>query len=121
MGERGWDCISPNRLLKLTAGKSGRRAHSARAVPSVLLCPSPAKEVNKMTKKILIIEDDPATQRLVEYSLKQEGYNVITASNGLEGMRKVLNELNTDEAMQLLIEKLSKTKTNAEFLMSMNK
>ncbi|MCM8790758.1 MAG: transcription termination factor Rho [Candidatus Omnitrophica bacterium] len=35
-------------------------------------------------------------------------------------MRKVLNELNTDEAMQLLIEKLSKTKTNAEFLMSMN-
>jgi len=35
-------------------------------------------------------------------------------------MRKVLNELNTDEAMQLLLEKLSKTKTNAEFLMSMN-
>jgi len=36
-------------------------------------------------------------------------------------MRKVLNDLNTDEAMQLLIEKLAKTKTNAEFLMSMNK
>lgn len=36
-------------------------------------------------------------------------------------LRKVLNELNTDEAMQLLISKLSKTKTNAEFLMSMNK
>ena len=36
-------------------------------------------------------------------------------------MRKVLNELNSDEAMQLLIEKLSKSKTNAEFLMSMNK
>jgi len=35
-------------------------------------------------------------------------------------MRKVLNELNSDEAMQLLIDKLSKTKTNAEFLMSMN-
>ncbi|MFH0732722.1 MAG: transcription termination factor Rho [Candidatus Omnitrophota bacterium] len=35
-------------------------------------------------------------------------------------MRKVLNELNTDEAMQLLIEKLKKTKTNAEFLMSIN-
>jgi transcription termination factor Rho len=35
-------------------------------------------------------------------------------------MRKVLNDLNSDEAMQLLIEKLSKTKTNAEFLMSMN-
>lgn len=35
-------------------------------------------------------------------------------------MRKVLNELNSVEAMELLIEKLSKTKTNAEFLMSMN-
>jgi len=35
-------------------------------------------------------------------------------------MRKVLNELNSDEAMQLLIEKLSKTKSNAEFLMSLN-
>ncbi|MDP3792069.1 MAG: transcription termination factor Rho [Candidatus Omnitrophota bacterium] len=35
-------------------------------------------------------------------------------------MRKVLQELNSDEAMQLLIEKLSKTKTNAEFLMTLN-
>ena len=35
-------------------------------------------------------------------------------------LRKALNELSTDEAMQLLIEKLGKTKTNAEFLMSMN-
>ena len=35
-------------------------------------------------------------------------------------MRKVLNELNSDEAMQLLIDKLLKSKTNAEFLMTMN-
>lgn len=35
-------------------------------------------------------------------------------------MRKALNELNSDEAMQLLIEKLSKTKSNVEFLLSMN-
>ena len=45
-----------------------------------------------MGKKILIIEDDPATQRLVDYSLKQEGYEIITASNGLEGIRKALGE-----------------------------
>jgi two-component system alkaline phosphatase synthesis response regulator PhoP len=45
-----------------------------------------------MTKKILIVEDDPATQRLVEYSLKQEGYQIITASNGLDGIRKALND-----------------------------
>ncbi len=35
-------------------------------------------------------------------------------------LRKVLNELNNIEAMELLIEKLSKTKNNQEFLNSMN-
>ncbi|MFA5068583.1 MAG: transcription termination factor Rho [Candidatus Omnitrophota bacterium] len=35
-------------------------------------------------------------------------------------LRKILNELPSDESMQLLIEKLSKSKTNAEFLMGMN-
>ncbi|MBI1977319.1 MAG: transcription termination factor Rho [Candidatus Omnitrophica bacterium] len=36
-------------------------------------------------------------------------------------LRKVLNELNSTEAMELLLERLSKAKTNAEFLMSLNK
>ena len=35
-------------------------------------------------------------------------------------LRKVLNELNNVEAMELLIEKLAKTKNNEEFLKSMN-
>ena len=35
-------------------------------------------------------------------------------------LRKVLNELNSVEAMELLLSKLSKTKTNKEFLESMN-
>jgi two-component system, OmpR family, alkaline phosphatase synthesis response regulator PhoP len=45
-----------------------------------------------MEKKILVIEDDPATSRLVDYSLRREGYQVITAFNGLEGIRKARNE-----------------------------
>lgn len=36
-------------------------------------------------------------------------------------MRKALNDLNPAEAMELLVEKLKKTKTNKEFLKSMNK
>ena len=36
-------------------------------------------------------------------------------------LRKVLNELNNVEAMELLVEKLSKTKANVEFLTSMNR
>jgi transcription termination factor Rho len=35
-------------------------------------------------------------------------------------LRKVLNELNPVEAMELLTERIKKTKTNAEFLMSLN-
>lgn len=35
-------------------------------------------------------------------------------------LRKVLNEMNSDEAMELLLDRLSKSKSNAEFLMSMN-
>ena len=36
-------------------------------------------------------------------------------------MRKVLNELNSVEAMELLLNKISKTKTNEEFLETLNK
>jgi transcription termination factor Rho len=36
-------------------------------------------------------------------------------------MRKALNDLNPVEAMELLVEKLRKTKTNKEFLKNMNK
>ncbi len=43
-------------------------------------------------KKILVIEDDPATTRLVDYSLRHHGYQVITASNGLDGIRKAQSE-----------------------------
>jgi len=35
-------------------------------------------------------------------------------------LRKVLNELNSDEAMELLIDRISKTKTNTDFLSNMN-
>jgi two-component system alkaline phosphatase synthesis response regulator PhoP len=45
-----------------------------------------------MSKKILVIEDDPATSRLVDYSLRHEGFEVTTSSNGLEGIRKARTE-----------------------------
>ena len=45
-----------------------------------------------MNKKILVVEDDPSASRLVGYALEQEGYRVITASDGLEGLTKAQNE-----------------------------
>jgi transcription termination factor Rho len=35
-------------------------------------------------------------------------------------MRRVLADMNAPDAMELLVGRLGKTKTNAEFLMSMN-
>ena len=41
-----------------------------------------------MNKKILVVEDDANAVKLIEYTLEQEGYQVITASDGLEGLTK---------------------------------
>ena len=45
-----------------------------------------------MTKKILVVEDDPAALRLVSYVLEAEGYEVVTAINGVEALRKAQQE-----------------------------
>ncbi len=37
--------------------------------------------------KILVVDDDPAGQRLLKYMLSPEGYEVITASNGISGLQ----------------------------------
>ncbi len=40
-----------------------------------------------MAAKILVVDDDPNVQRLLTYTLKQEGYEVIVAGDGAEGFR----------------------------------
>ena len=37
-------------------------------------------------KKILIIDDEPYIRRVIEFKLKQRGYQVITATNGEQGL-----------------------------------
>jgi CheY-like chemotaxis protein len=39
--------------------------------------------------KILLVEDDPISARLIEYALTKHGYGVTTASNGMAGLRFV--------------------------------
>lgn len=45
-----------------------------------------------MAKRILIIEDDPIALELIEYTLQQEGYETLTAPNGVEGLAKARDE-----------------------------
>jgi DNA-binding response OmpR family regulator len=40
-------------------------------------------------KTILVIEDDPAVLSMIEKHLTGEGYAVITASDGMEGLKRV--------------------------------
>lgn len=43
-------------------------------------------------EKILVIDDEAATRRLMEQALKKQGYEMLTASNGDEGLKKVMEE-----------------------------
>jgi len=45
-----------------------------------------------MGKKILVIEDDAIALRLIEYTLCKEGYEVLLAKDGREGMSKARSE-----------------------------
>lgn len=45
-----------------------------------------------MAKRVLIIEDDPIALELIEYALQQEGYETLTALNGVEGLAKARDE-----------------------------
>ena len=40
-----------------------------------------------MAAKILVVDDDPNVQRGLEYTLRQEGYDVVIASDGAEAFR----------------------------------
>ena len=43
-------------------------------------------------KKILVIEDNAINLRMVSYALTKQGYEVITATNGLIGFKKINEE-----------------------------
>ncbi len=40
-----------------------------------------------MAGKVLVIDDDASVQRLLQYALKQEGYDVVVSGSGEEGLR----------------------------------
>lgn len=46
-----------------------------------------------MTNKILVVEDELAISTLLQYNLKQAGYEVIQAFDGQEGLNKAVAEL----------------------------
>jgi len=49
--------------------------------------------MNKKDIKILLVDDEPDILEIVGYNLSSEGYQVITASNGEEAVKKAKKEL----------------------------
>ena len=45
-----------------------------------------------MTTKILVSEDDPSALKFTAYALEQAGYQVLTAANGVEGLKMAQEE-----------------------------
>jgi len=45
-----------------------------------------------MTRKVLIVEDDPSASSFASYALEQEGYKVLTAANGVDGLKMAQEE-----------------------------
>lgn len=44
-----------------------------------------------MSKRVLVVDDEPAIVELVEVLLNNEGFEVTSASNGAEGLRALKN------------------------------
>ena len=45
-----------------------------------------------MAKRVLVADDDPATVELLQEFLRGKGYEVLTASDGIEALQKVKEE-----------------------------
>jgi two-component system chemotaxis response regulator CheY len=45
-----------------------------------------------MAKKILIVDDSPSNRRMVQFTLKSGGYDVIEAEDGQDGLEKAIKD-----------------------------
>src|SRR4029078_3087717 len=73
-----------------TAASSGSRAKPAAAARSRFISRS-TQENATVTKRILVIEDEPQMLLGLRDNLELEGYEVITASDGEDGLAKAIS------------------------------
>jgi len=59
-----------------------------------------------MTKKILVVDDESSIVTLLQYNLKQAGFTVETASDGLEGFNAVLESKPDLIVLDLMLPKM---------------
>lgn len=52
---------------------------------------SPVSQLPEQDQCVLLVEDDPALRRYLEVVLQRAGYTVLSAGDGLEGMKVLLS------------------------------
>jgi DNA-binding response OmpR family regulator len=62
---------------------------------------------DKIKKTILLIEDDPLLVKMYKVKFEMEGFNVITAGDGEEGLQKALTEKVDFLILDVMMPKLS--------------
>lgn len=62
-------------------------------------------------QKILIVDDEPDILELIEYNLKKEGYQVYTASNGLDAIQQAKKHLPDLIVLDIMMPKLDGIET----------
>src|SRR4030042_938652 len=99
-------------------GKYGWNPSSGRAHLSILLSPFPRRmEVENplfhsgVKGKVLIVDDAPDTLDIIHKLLSFDGYEVITASSGEEGVKKVNDEKPDVVLMDLNLPGMNGTET----------
>jgi two-component system, OmpR family, alkaline phosphatase synthesis response regulator PhoP len=59
-----------------------------------------------MSKKVLVVDDEQSIVTLLQYNLKQAGFEVVTANDGEEGMNKAISERPDLMILDLMLPKL---------------
>ena len=70
--------------------------------------------MENMAKKVLLVDDEPDVQRMIARRLQTEGYEVVTASDGDEALKKALLEHPDVILMDVMLPKKSGNAVVAE-------
>ena len=59
-----------------------------------------------MPGTVLVVDDDPVIQKLLQVNFEMEGYSVITASDGVEGLETARRELPDAIVLDVMMPKM---------------
>jgi CheY-like chemotaxis protein len=65
------------------------------------------RSIGVVAATVLVVDDDPVIQRLLKVNFEMEGYNVVIASDGVEGLERARSERPDIIVLDVMMPKLS--------------